>query len=149
MPVFWFWLPVLDCVRLMTTRMLAGKSPMAGDRDHFHHMLHDYIRMRYALIVYLALLAAPGAAAELSDKLGGVTLLICMSGYAAFVVFRQVRIFQAQTAQPDSDAPSFVASGISMLTPSARRRVVNGTPHPQAEVALEEPPRQVSSGASV
>jgi UDP-GlcNAc:undecaprenyl-phosphate GlcNAc-1-phosphate transferase len=31
--------PIADTAFVMTTRVLAGKSPMAADKNHFHHML--------------------------------------------------------------------------------------------------------------
>ncbi|MGA7676573.1 MAG: MraY family glycosyltransferase [Rhizomicrobium sp.] len=91
LPVCWFWLPVLDCLRLMVSRVLDGKTPFAGDRNHFHHMLQDYMRVRFALPIYLTLLAAPGIAAEENRFLGVVVLLFCIGCYAAFVAFRQVQ----------------------------------------------------------
>ncbi len=89
LPVLWFWLPVVDCVRLMVTRAMTGRSPMAGDRDHFHHMLHDSTRRRYALVIYLILLALPGLIGELNLRLGSLTLLFCATSYAGFVIWRK------------------------------------------------------------
>jgi len=90
-PMFWFWLPVLDCVRLMATRILAGKSPFFGDRNHIHHILQEYARWPYALVMYLALLAAPGLAAMISDPLGTFVLVLCVGCYAALIVMRSGR----------------------------------------------------------
>ena len=84
-PVFWFWLPVLDCVRLMVGRVLSGRSPFAGDRNHFHHLLTRTMRAGYAVAVYLALLAAPGAAAIISLTWANAVLIICIGCYGAFV----------------------------------------------------------------
>lgn len=85
-PIYWFWLPVLDCVRLMVTRTMDGKSPFAADRGHFHHMLLEHMRARDALLVYLGLLAAPGIAAMVNEEAASVTLLLCIGGYVAFVL---------------------------------------------------------------
>jgi UDP-GlcNAc:undecaprenyl-phosphate/decaprenyl-phosphate GlcNAc-1-phosphate transferase len=84
-PVYWFWLPVIDCMRLMVTRTLEGKSPFAADRNHFHHMLLNRMRPRNALIVYLGLLGAPGIAAMLNEEIASITLLACVVGYVLFV----------------------------------------------------------------
>jgi len=89
MPVYWFWLPVIDCMRLMVTRVLDGKSPFAADRNHFHHMLLRHMRPRYALLVYLGLLAAPGVAAMVSEEAASITLLLGVCGYFAFVTAEQ------------------------------------------------------------
>ncbi len=85
-PVYWFWLPVLDCVRLMVTRTMDGKSPFAPDRCHFHHLLLDHMRARDALLVYLGLLAAPGIAAMINEETASITLLLCIGCYGAFIV---------------------------------------------------------------
>jgi len=89
-PILWFWLPVLDCLRLMASRRLAGKSPFFGDRNHIHHILQEYVRWPYALFLYLALLAAPGVATLLSDRLVGCfVLLASIACYAGFVYLRR------------------------------------------------------------
>lgn len=93
-PVLWFWLPVLDCVRVMIGRALRGTSPFFGDRSHFHHILQDVVGTRYALFVYLCLLAAPGAAAALmSGRLAGLlVLLACVICYGALTYRHQYRV---------------------------------------------------------
>ena len=105
-PLFWFWLPVLDCLRLFVTRMLHGKSPFAGDRNHFHHMLLDVMRARYVLPIYLVLLGAPGAFAEIGEHWGKIALLGCTTIYGAIVVWRTVRRRQAMTAVLGIQRPS-------------------------------------------
>jgi len=85
-PVYWFWLPVLDCVRLMAWRVLNGRSPFAADRNHFHHMLLEHMRPSRALLVYLTLLAAPGIAAMVSEEAASVTLVFCIALYSIFIV---------------------------------------------------------------
>jgi UDP-GlcNAc:undecaprenyl-phosphate GlcNAc-1-phosphate transferase len=55
----WFLLPVADCLRLMATRMLQGRSPFTPDRKHLHHMLLGLMRWRWALASYLSLVAVP------------------------------------------------------------------------------------------
>lgn len=88
LPALWFWLPVTDCVRLLVTRTLEGKSPFAPDRNHFHHMLLERMRPGLALLTYLALLALPGLAAEVSLELGAASLAVCGLIYATFVLSR-------------------------------------------------------------
>ena len=108
-PVLWFWLPVLDCVRVMIGRALRGTSPFFGDRTHFHHYLQDVVGTRYALFVYLFLLAAPGTAAALtSGRLEG--LLVLLGAIAFYGVF--VLRHQRQTARGDEvcDTPTPVRS---------------------------------------
>ena len=102
MPVYWFWLPVIDCMRLMVTRVSEGKSPFAADRNHFHHMLLRHMRPRYALLVYLSLLAAPGVAAMVSEEAASITLLLCICGYLVFVT---AELHHVKVAAGTSRAP--------------------------------------------
>lgn len=55
----WFLLPVTDCLRLMATRMMQGRSPFTPDRNHLHHMLLGLMRWRWALATYLSLVGLP------------------------------------------------------------------------------------------
>lgn len=58
----WFFVPVIDCLRLMATRIFLGKSPFTPDRKHLHHMLDDAMPWRYGLTIYLGLSALPAVA---------------------------------------------------------------------------------------
>jgi UDP-GlcNAc:undecaprenyl-phosphate GlcNAc-1-phosphate transferase len=91
-PVYWFWLPVIDCVRLMISRVLNGLSPFAADRNHFHHILLEYMRAGRALMVYLVLLAAPGIAAMISEEAASITLLLCIALYGMFIAAKGRRL---------------------------------------------------------
>lgn len=86
LPLLWFWLPVVDCVRLMVSRSWARKSPLAGDRNHFHHKLLRSMRVREALPLYLFLLAAPGAVGEWHAHWGAAVGVICFAVYAGILL---------------------------------------------------------------
>jgi UDP-GlcNAc:undecaprenyl-phosphate GlcNAc-1-phosphate transferase len=91
-PVYWFWLPVLDCVRLMVSRTMNGQSPFAPDRDHFHHMLLESMRPSRALALYLTLLAAPGIASMFSEGFASATFVLCIAFYCAFLATTRGRL---------------------------------------------------------
>jgi UDP-GlcNAc:undecaprenyl-phosphate GlcNAc-1-phosphate transferase len=91
-PVYWFWLPVLDCVRLMASRIMNGQSPFAADRDHFHHLLLESMRPSRALALYLVLLAAPGVAAMFGEGLASTILVLCVVFYCAFLAATRGRL---------------------------------------------------------
>lgn len=101
LPALWFWLPVLDCVRLLVTRAMEGGSPFEADRRHFHHLLLKRLPPRGALTVYLALLAAPGAAAELNLGLGAAALGLSILAYAGIVIAMEVRQAPDATAETE------------------------------------------------
>jgi UDP-GlcNAc:undecaprenyl-phosphate GlcNAc-1-phosphate transferase len=98
MPLFWFWLPVMDCMRLMIGRALRHKSPLDGDRNHFHHVLLAKWGPHRALAVYLGLLAAPGVAAEVNLAAGGMTLL---ASIGIFIAITARTASARDTALPD------------------------------------------------
>ncbi len=143
-PVFWFWLPVLDCLRLMATRALARKSPFAGDRNHFHHMLLDRMRVRYALMIYLGLLAAPGAAAIVNIDLGNFVLLLCIGCYAAIMVQGRVQILlrAPRQAQPSSFGPR--TSALQLRSPD---HMIDRTASPRA-IGEQDSQHQAEPAAS-
>ncbi len=65
----WFLVPILDCLRLMVTRVLAGRSPFNSDRNHLHHILNGVMPWNRALAFYLLLVAVPaGLAYIFPDK---------------------------------------------------------------------------------
>lgn len=54
-----YLIPGADMLRLFFVRILRGRSPFAGDRDHFHHLLEARFGWPGGLTAYLALVAAP------------------------------------------------------------------------------------------
>jgi UDP-GlcNAc:undecaprenyl-phosphate GlcNAc-1-phosphate transferase len=110
MPVVWFWLPVVDCLRVMTHRILAGRSPFCGDRHHIHHILLAYLPPRQALAGYLALLAAPGFAVIVDETFAATVLLMCTSSYATLVFFHYCSIARQRGASLVLTVPSVVAA---------------------------------------
>lgn len=60
----WFLIPVVDCLRLMVKRTVAGRSPFSSDRNHLHHILYERMRWRYGLMLYLAIAGLPGLLAS-------------------------------------------------------------------------------------
>jgi UDP-GlcNAc:undecaprenyl-phosphate/decaprenyl-phosphate GlcNAc-1-phosphate transferase len=57
MIIAWFFVPVADCLRLMITRRLSGRSPLSADRDHLHHRLQEHFGTNAALGIYLGTVA--------------------------------------------------------------------------------------------
>lgn len=77
----WFIIPVLDCLRLMTMRMLRGRSPFSGDREHFHHHLGYLVGWPNGLLIYWAMAGVPAAATIL---LPGYNLQILLAVSVAY-----------------------------------------------------------------
>jgi len=90
-PFFWFYLPVVDCLRLFVVRVAQGRSPFSPDRNHIHHALMERMSPARALGVYLFLLAAPGVAAIFDHQLGWTGFVLCLGAYAAIFALRGAR----------------------------------------------------------
>lgn len=84
--VTWFLVPVLDCLRLMTTRMLHGRSPFAGDREHLHHYLARAMGWPGGLLLYWLLVGMPCLATFLAPEWGMSTLVGTAILYAGVVL---------------------------------------------------------------
>jgi UDP-GlcNAc:undecaprenyl-phosphate GlcNAc-1-phosphate transferase len=81
-----FAVPVFDTIRLMATRLMQGRSPMEGDRDHLHHHLHARIGWPRGLLVYLTMVAAPNFAALIWPGSGLVWLAVTFLAYLGVLV---------------------------------------------------------------
>ena len=57
-PVTALWfvaLPLLDCIGVMTSRLLKGVMPFRPGRDHLHHKLLDLgLKPKYILYLFVA-----------------------------------------------------------------------------------------------
>jgi len=85
-PALWFYLPVLDCLRLFAQRMIAGRSPLSADRNHFHHILLRHMGAKQALAAYLFLLAFPGAMGLVALDFGSIALIPCVVVYGVLIL---------------------------------------------------------------
>ena len=81
----WFFIPIVDCLRLMISRPLHGRSPFDGDRDHFHHRLHDRFGKGPGLAVYLGLVAATSLLATLAPDLAPACLGVLALAYGGLM----------------------------------------------------------------
>ncbi len=78
--IVWFFIPVMDCLRLMITRPLQRRSIVLSGRDHFHHRLCDLLGPRRSAMVYVAGVGIPSILATLYPRF--VLLILC--GLCAF-----------------------------------------------------------------
>ena len=77
----WFFIPVMDCLRLIISRVLKGVAPSDGDRNHFHHRLQDLVGKTYGLIIYLGAVGSSSLMATLVPRLSVVCLLLLSAFY--------------------------------------------------------------------
>ncbi|MEO0513775.1 MAG: MraY family glycosyltransferase [Planctomycetota bacterium] len=94
MPVLVLAVPVYDFTSVTVMRMLAGKSPLQGDHNHFsHRLLRKGLSKRKALTVILL--------ATLATGLGGV-MLGRLTGWQAAIVAAQAAAVLAMLALLES-----------------------------------------------
>ncbi len=86
-----FAVPVFDTIRLMAARVLQGRSPFVGDRDHLHHHLHARIGWPRGLWVYLAMVAVPNIAALARPGFGLLWLALSLLAYVGVMLTTRFR----------------------------------------------------------
>ena len=87
--VLLFGIPVLDSCRLTYTRLRRGQSPMAPDRDHFHHHLQSKFGWPLGLLAYLAIALIPPAASFVGYAPATAGILIAIFLYATAIAVTQ------------------------------------------------------------
>jgi len=83
----WFLVPVTDCVRLIIARMLRGRSPADGDRNHLHHHLQNEVGMTFSLISYTGAVAVTSIAGSIAPHYDLFYLASLASLYFGFIYF--------------------------------------------------------------
>jgi UDP-GlcNAc:undecaprenyl-phosphate/decaprenyl-phosphate GlcNAc-1-phosphate transferase len=89
-----FGVPVLDSFRLTYARLRRGQSPMAPDRDHFHHHLQSKFGWPLGLVVYLAIALVPAAISLAGYVPSAIGILIVILLYAISIFLTQDRLAQ-------------------------------------------------------
>ena len=90
--VLWFLIPVIDCLRVMTLRVLRGHSPFSSDQNHLHHLLHRRFPWRWGLLVYLSLAGLPGLLASFAPSTTPAWGIAALSCYGVIVAWPECRV---------------------------------------------------------
>jgi UDP-GlcNAc:undecaprenyl-phosphate GlcNAc-1-phosphate transferase len=86
--VWLFGLPLADTVYLMVSRVLRGKSPLAADNYHFHHLLQRLgLSPGWALYAWLAVAGAFMATGLVTESLGVGEAVRCMTFVVVFACY--------------------------------------------------------------
>ena len=80
----WFFIPVADCLRLMITRKLEGRSPFAPDTNHFHHRLRSKLGKQYGLFAYIACVGSTSFIATAAPHFALVCIIVLTAIYFSF-----------------------------------------------------------------
>ncbi|HET9801841.1 MAG TPA: MraY family glycosyltransferase [Candidatus Acidoferrum sp.] len=82
----WFFIPIMDCLRLMVTRVRKGAIPSDGDRNHFHHRLQDLVGKTYGLVIYLGAVGSSSLVTALVPRLSLLCLLLLGAFYFGLIL---------------------------------------------------------------
>ena len=134
--VLWLLVPVLDCLRVMVTRLYNDRSPLSPDENHLHHRLARHWRWPICLVIYLVLVACPGLVGAIWPSatlamlmLGGTVVPRPALGDAAAAPSRRA-------GQPQADLTDFPAAASARPAGTLGERHDAGTRISQAMPAL-------------
>lgn len=75
-----FLLPVVDCLRLIVTRLRAGRAPFSPDREHLHHyLLRWLVSPARTAAFYWMMVALPNAVGLLVGGASGFLLTVIIT----------------------------------------------------------------------
>lgn len=82
--IVWFFIPVADCLRLIISRLIRGRSPFEGDRDHFHHRLENKLGKHIGLVTYAGVVGATSVTSAIAPRFSLVCLTVLAAIYFSF-----------------------------------------------------------------
>lgn len=85
--VLLFLIPVMDTLRLMVSRLLAGRSPLSPDRHHLHHLLDKAVGWKIGWAIYMATVAVPLILYQIIPSSGYQIILTVLISYGALIQF--------------------------------------------------------------
>ncbi|MEI9889042.1 MAG: MraY family glycosyltransferase [Rhizomicrobium sp.] len=112
--IVWFFVPVMDCLRLIVTRALQGQAPSDADRNHFHHRLQDRVGKTAGLCTYLGVVGASSLTASLVPHLSLVCMVILAAFYFSFAWLTQVdeqAVEEQESAERAADGKPRLVAG--------------------------------------
>ena len=99
--VVWFFIPVMDCLRLIVTRARQGLAPSDADRDHFHHRLQDRIGKTAGLCTYLGVVGTSSLLASVRPHLALVCMVVLAAFYFSFAWLTEVDVKADEKSDED------------------------------------------------
>ena len=76
------FLPVLDSLRCIVLRIIKGKNPFLGDKNHFQHILIRNYSYQMSILILFVLISLPIAAYFLNiSSIGSVVSMTVIYSY--------------------------------------------------------------------
>ncbi|KPF85315.1 hypothetical protein IP81_19515 [Novosphingobium sp. AAP83] len=85
--VLLFLIPAIDTLRLMVSRLAAGRSPLSPDRRHLHHLLDAVFGWKIGWTIYMIAVAGPIIHYQIMPSRGYQIILFVLISYSALVQF--------------------------------------------------------------
>lgn len=82
----WFYLPVLDCLRLIPLRLRRHRSPFKPDREHFHYRLSARVGESRAIAIYAGTVGLTSLMTTLVPQLAFFALTLASTVYFGFLL---------------------------------------------------------------
>lgn len=135
--VVWYFVPVVDCFRLMASRAVAGRSPLSPDKNHFHHRLTGSFGAWNARLIYVGLVAVTSLTATFAPRFD----IACLGGLAlAYAVLLRPDLvgWNAKSVSNSRNTPKTTKSEVAVLAasdPTANQRPPIAVTHPGNDTA--------------
>jgi UDP-GlcNAc:undecaprenyl-phosphate GlcNAc-1-phosphate transferase len=101
--VLWLLVPVVDCLRVMATRVLQQRSPLEPDKNHLHHRLARHWRWPICLAIYLAAVVVPGSIGARWPASSLAMIVLSLVCYGGLLLLTQIG--RAARGEPRRPAP--------------------------------------------
>lgn len=112
--IVWFFIPVVDCLRLIVTRLWHRRGFFESDRDHFHHRLIDSMGKQVSATIYVLAIAISSLLATLEPRFS----LVALCGLCAFYfTFARLSESSHREVAVKSFAQRVQSNVVSMETP--------------------------------
>lgn len=82
----WFYIPVLDCLRLIPLRLRRHRSPFKPDREHFHYRLSARVGESWAIAIYAGTVGLSSLMTTLVPQLAFFALTLASTVYFGFLL---------------------------------------------------------------
>jgi UDP-GlcNAc:undecaprenyl-phosphate GlcNAc-1-phosphate transferase len=82
----WFYIPVLDCLRLIPLRLRRHRSPFRPDREHFHYRLSARVGDNWAIAIYAGTVAITSLMTTFVPQLAFFALTVASTIYFGFLL---------------------------------------------------------------
>lgn len=96
-------IPLIDAGYLVVKRIVLGKSPVWGNREHFHHRLLDlgWSKKKIAVFYWFITLLLGILALNLNSKQKLYTMFMLI--FIFFGIILWIKFFSTSSKQPDQD----------------------------------------------